>query len=99
MAIFLNILGWLLAIFSYALIARAIIDLVIAFKRGFRPTGALVVLFEVVFTVTDPPLKFVRRFVPPLRLGAIQFDLAWPILLIAIRLVGNLLKQIAITYI
>ena len=81
MAIFLNILGWLLAIFSYALIARAIIDLVIAFKRGFRP------------------LKFVRRFVPPLRLGAIQFDLAWPILLIAIRLVGNLLKQIAITYI
>jgi YggT family protein len=61
-----------------------------AFSRGFRPTGALLVVFEIVFTVTDPPMRFLRRFIPPLRLGGIALDLSFLLLFI--------LTQIAISY-
>jgi YggT family protein len=61
-----------------------------AFSRGFRPTGALLVVFEIVFTVTDPPMRFLRRFIPPLRLGGIAIDLSFLLLFI--------LTQIAISY-
>jgi YggT family protein len=40
-----------------------------------------------VFTITDPPLRFVRRFVPPLRLGGISLDLAFLVLLIFVQIV------------
>jgi YggT family protein len=61
-----------------------------AFSRGFRPTGALLVIFEIVFTITDPPMRFLRRFIPPLRLGGIAIDLSFLLLFI--------LTQVAINY-
>jgi YggT family protein len=61
-----------------------------AFSRCFRPTGVLLVLFEIVFTITDPPMRFLRRFIPPLRLGGIAIDLSFLLLFI--------LTQVAITY-
>jgi YggT family protein len=61
-----------------------------AFSRSFRPTGALLVLFEIVFTITDPPMRFLRRFIPPLRLGGIAIDLSFLLLFI--------LTQVAINY-
>jgi YggT family protein len=39
---------------------------------------------ESIYTVTDPPLKAIRRFIPPLRLGPVQIDLAWTVLFIAV---------------
>jgi YggT family protein len=41
------------------------------------------VLFSIVIAITDPPLKFVRRFVRPIRLGEVAIDLAWTIVLLA----------------
>ncbi len=79
------ILGLVLQIFLYLLIARFIIDLVLQFSRSFRPTGLLVVLFEVVYTVTDPPLRALRRVIPPLRLGGIALDLGFLVLFILVR--------------
>ena len=61
-----------------------------AFSRGFRPTGALLLIFEVVFTITDPPMRFLRRFIPPLRLGGVAIDLSFLLLFI--------LTQVAINY-
>jgi YggT family protein len=61
-----------------------------AFSRGFRPTGALLVIFEIVFTITDPPMRFLRRFIPPLRLGGVAIDLSFLLLFI--------LTQVAINY-
>ena len=61
-----------------------------AFSRGFRPTGALLVVFEIVFTITDPPMRFLRRFIPPLRLGGVAIDLSFLLLFI--------LVQVAISY-
>ena len=60
------------------------IDLLISFKPGWRPQSAVLPLVEVVLTITDPPLKFVRRFIPPLRLGAVALDFGWTIVVIAV---------------
>jgi YggT family protein len=63
------------------------------FSRNFRPTGALLVLFEVVFTVTDPPMRFLRRFIPPLRLGGIALDLSFLLLFILTQVAIGLVQR------
>jgi len=52
------------------------------FNRGWRPRGAGLVLAEVVYTVTDPPIRFVRRFVRPMRVGPVAIDFAFTIVLL-----------------
>ncbi|TQS23682.1 YggT family protein [Microbispora hainanensis] len=84
MGIISEILVIALTLFLVLLIGRMIIDTVQAFARGWRPTGVVLVLAEVVYTVTDPPLKFLRRFIPPLRLGTVAFDLSFTVLFIVV---------------
>ena len=43
-------------------------------------------LLEVVYSITDPPLKFLRRFIPPLRLGGIALDLSFLVLFILVNI-------------
>ncbi|MBX6385880.1 MAG: YggT family protein [Microbispora sp.] len=84
MGIISEILVIALTLFLVLLIGRMIIDTVQAFARLWRPTGVVLVLAEVVYTVTDPPLKFLRRFIPPLRLGTVAFDLSFTVLFIVV---------------
>ena len=56
-------------IFFFLLIARLVLDYVQMFARSWRPTGVVLVLAEVIYTITDPPLKALRRLIPPLRIG------------------------------
>ena len=63
-------------------------------SRSFRPTGALVVVFEVVYTLTDPPLRLLRRVIPPLRVGNVAFDLGFLLLFIAIVVVRGILANV-----
>jgi YggT family protein len=72
------------------MIGRLVLDLVQAFAREWRPTGILLLIAEAVYTVTDPPLRVLRRIIPPIRLGSVQFDLAFLILLIALQILINL---------
>lgn len=88
------LLWWALQIFFLLLVARLFIDLAISFNRGWRPKGVLLPVVEIVMTVTDPPLKFLRRFIPPIKLGAISFDLAWTVLVFAIFFLQSLLRQV-----
>ena len=81
-----NLLLTLLDLFKYALFIRLIIDYVRNFARNWRPNSFLIAVFEFIYTVTDPPMKFVGRFVPPLRLGGVSLDLSFIVLLIAIGL-------------
>ncbi|MFM1958284.1 MAG: hypothetical protein RI929_647 [Actinomycetota bacterium] len=78
-----TILYWALQLFVYAMFARFIVDFVMSINRGWRPPAILMPVVDFAFTITDPPLKFVRKFVPPLRLGVVALDLAWTIVLIA----------------
>ena len=81
---------WILQGYLYVLMARFVVDLVRSINPGWRPRGLLIVPIEIVMTITDPPLKFLRRFVKPVRVGPIAFDLAWTILLFAIIILRNL---------
>jgi len=86
-----NLLLTLLDLFKYALFIRLIIDYVRIFARNWRPNSFLIAVFEFIYTVTDPPMKFVCRFVPPLRLGGVSLDLSFIVLLIAIGLAKSLI--------
>ena len=63
-----------LTIFFVLMWARFILDLARAFARNWRPRGLGLVLAEVVFSVTDPPIKLVRRVIPPLRIGGAALE-------------------------
>ena len=79
-----EVLTYVLTIYLVILIGRIIFGWVQVFARDWRPTGVLLVLAEAIFTVTDPPLKFLRRFIPPLRLGMVAMDLSFMVLFIVI---------------
>ena len=59
-------LALILWLFFVLLIARLVIDYIQMFARSWRPTGVLLVAAEVIYTITDPPLKALRRLIPPL---------------------------------
>ena len=81
---------WALQIYFYALIGRLILDLLISLRPGFRPKSLLLPVSEIIFTVTDPPLKFLRRFIKPVRFGSISLDFAWTLLVLVVILLRNL---------
>ncbi|MEI2732721.1 MAG: YggT family protein [Dermatophilaceae bacterium] len=72
-----QVVSLLLFLFFVALIGRLVIDWIQALARGWRPRGVVLVVAEVVYTVTDPPLKMLRRLIPNLTLGGIRIDLAF----------------------
>lgn len=85
-----EIIAIILRLFWVMLLARLVLDLVQAFARSWRPRGFMLIVAEAVYTVTDPPIRLVRRFVPPLRLGQVQFDLAFLIVLIGVQVLTSL---------
>ena len=72
-----------LFIFMALLWTRFIFDWVMVFARSWSPKGPLLVLLEAVYSITDPPIKALRRVIPPLRLGSIALDLSFLIVLVA----------------
>jgi len=82
LGIVLTVLSYVVVLFFVVLIARAMLDWVQFFARNWRPKGAVLVAAEVVYTVTDPPLKLLRRLIPPLRLGAMSLDTAYLVLFV-----------------
>jgi YggT family protein len=79
-------LALILWLFFVLLIARLVLDYIQMFARSWRPTGVLLVVAEVVYTITDPPLKALRRLIPPLRLGSITLDLSFLVLVVLVQI-------------
>ena len=86
------VLTYVLSIYLVILIGRMIIGWIQVFARSWRPTGVVLVLAEGIFTATDPPLKFLRRYIPPLRLGRVAMDLSYMVLFIVVLI----LLQVAV---
>jgi YggT family protein len=89
-----QILATVLLLFWLVLIARLVFDLVQLFARSWRPSGFVLVIAEGVFSITDPPLRALRRIIPPLKFGNVQFDLAFLILLIGVQLLMNFARPL-----
>lgn len=83
---------WALQLYFFALVGRLILDLLISFRPGFRPNRWLLPVSEIIFTLTDPPLSFLRRFIKPVRLGAISLDFAWTLLVLVVITLRNLVQ-------
>ena len=73
-----------LLLFLVGLVIRLVFDWVQMFAREWRPRGVVLVVAHTVYSVTDPPLKVLRRLIPPLRLGGVTLDLGFLILFIAV---------------
>ena len=88
-----QILASILSIYLIVLIARIVIDYVFMFARDWRPSGVVLVIVEGIYTVTDPPLRVLRRFIPPLRLGGVSVDLAFTVLFILVLILIQVLSR------
>lgn len=75
-----------LFVFLLLLVARLVMEYVFLFARSYEPKGAAVIVLELVYSVTDPPLKFLRRFIPPLRLGGVSLDLSFLVLFVIVTI-------------
>ena len=95
MALLLQIVSSVLLVFLILLFARFVVDWVMVLARNWRPQGLVAAGLEVVYATTDPPLKAVRKVIPPLNLGTIRLDLGFMVLLIAVILLRNLLGSLA----
>lgn len=84
-----DVIATILWLYWLVLIGRLIFDFVQIFARSWRPRGPLLFIAELIYSVTDPPLRLLRRVIPPLKLGGIQFDLAFLILIIAVQILIN----------
>lgn len=84
MSTVLYVLLLALQLFIFVLIARVVLEMVQSFSRTWRPSGFVLVLAEIVYTITDPPLKFLRKFIKPVRLGSIALDLSVLVLFFAV---------------
>ena len=78
-----------------ALIIRLVYDWVQMFAREWRPRGVALVAAHAVYSVTDPPLKVLRRLIPPLRLGGVSLDLGFLVLFIGLSIAMGITKSLA----
>ena len=95
MSFFWNIIYDLLQIFFFLLIARLVLDYVQMFARSWRPTGVVLVLAEIIYSITDPPLKALRRVIPPLRIGGIALDLSFLVVIVLVQILAFLAHDLA----
>ncbi|MFE4452546.1 YggT family protein [Streptomyces sp. NPDC056796] len=95
MGIALDVVYIALMCFLIVLIFRLVMDYVFQFARSWQPGKAMVVVLEGIYTVTDPPLKLLRRFIPPLRLGGVALDLSFFVLMIIVYILLNIVGKLA----
>ena len=84
-----------LLIFLLFLIFRLVMEYVFLLARSYRPSGAVAAVLELAYSVTDPPLKALRKVLPPLRLGQISLDLGFIVLFIVVRILMGVASNAA----
>ena len=77
----LHLIVW---VYLLVVFGRLILDWIRVFARDWRPKGVMLVVAETVYTLTDPPLRALRKVVPPLRIGGVALDLAFLLLVVVL---------------
>ncbi len=86
MSVVADVVYFALLVFLLLLIFRLIMEYVFLLARSYRPAGLVAAALELAYSVTDPPLKALRRVIPPLRIGQVSLDLGFIILFIVVRI-------------
>jgi YggT family protein len=97
-SLLLQIVSSVLLVFLILLFARFVVDWVMVLARSWRPAGVVAAGLEVVYAVTDPPLKAIRKVIPPLNLGTIRLDLGFMVLLIAVFILRGIVDSLAFQF-
>ena len=84
------IIDWVLWIFLLILFGRMILSWVPVLVRDWQPRGPVLVLAEVIYSITDPPLRALRKVLRPVRVGTVMLDLAF----IGLAILVSILMQI-----
>jgi YggT family protein len=87
----------LLWFFIALLWIRFVVDWVQIFARQWTPHGVLLVTLEVIYSITDPPIKALRRVIPPLRIGSISLDLSFLIVMIGAYVLLQVNRQLLLS--
>jgi len=95
MATFWAAIGLVLLVFYLLIIARLVVETTRSFARSWRPVGTAAIGLEVVYVITDPPMKALRRIIPPLRLGGISLDMSVLVLLIVVWILKDVAQNLA----
>jgi YggT family protein len=88
--LFWYVVAFVLYVYFLLLLFRIVIEFTRQFARSWRPAGGAAVGVELVYVSTDPPVKLLRRLIPPVRLGSVSLDLSVLILWIAILALRSL---------
>lgn len=94
MSLVADLLYLVVLVFVILLLIRLVLDWVQFFAREWRPRGVALVVAEATYTVTDPPLRALRRVLPPLTIGTVRLDLAFLVLMLACYILMSVLSRI-----
>jgi YggT family protein len=95
MSTFWAAIGFALLVFYLMVVARLIAETTRSFARSWRPVGLTAVGLEVIYSVTDPPMKLLRRLIPPLRMGGVSIDVSVFVLFIIIFVLQQIVAALA----
>ncbi len=95
MAAFWACIGFALLLFYLLVVARLVAETTRSFAHSWRPAGLTAVGLEVVYSITDPPIKLFRRLIPPLRLGGVSIDVSVIVLFIVILILREIVNSLA----
>ncbi len=88
------VLWYLLWAYLAILMVRAVLSFVPLFVHDWRPRGIMLVIAEFVYTLTDPPLRFMRKIIPPIRIGSTSLDLGFLVLFLGLSFLQRLIPFI-----
>jgi YggT family protein len=89
-----HVVWFALLVFLILLVFRLIMEYVFMFARSYRPAGPVAVALELCYTVTDPPLKALRRVIPPLRIGRVSLDLSFIVLFFVVQILMSVVGRL-----
>jgi len=81
---------WLIRFYTFILVLRIVIEMIQSFSRNWRPQRWFSILAEPIFVVTDPPVKALRKLIPPLRMGGIALDLSILVLFFGLQILSRI---------
>ncbi|WP_309067310.1 YggT family protein [Microbacterium sp.] len=89
-----GIVELVLTLYIVVLIARLVLEYIPLFNRGWRPQGFGLVAAEAVYTVTDPPIRFFRRLIPPLRIGTLALDFGFALTMLCVLILMSIVRAV-----
>ena len=94
MSIFWQVVSDVIIAFIVVMVVRLIFDYVQMFSRDWRPRGGVLVVLEICYSVTDPPIRLLRGIIPALRIGRFGLDMAWITLFLSALILSSVVSSL-----